>query len=279
MSSEPIEYVRARTVLLDALEAIGHQREAAILVGAQAVYLHAGAGDLAVPPTTTDSDIALSVDELHDEPELARALLAAGFVPGTQPGSWRGRGGVVVDLMVAPHQPGRSKATERAARIVGHERNVARVTRGLEPALVDHVTVDVQSLDRADGRRYGLRVAGPAALLAAKAVKLKERQADVAAGRKSRVRGKDALDILRLLQAVPMAELADGFERHRGEPNAAAVSAETIAYLHAEGSSAEGTLAELAAAEVMGDTTIAASFAALVEELLTSQIATRRPER
>jgi hypothetical protein len=162
---------------------------------------------------------------------------------------------------------------------MGHERNVARIMRGLEPALVDHVTIDVRSLDRTDARCYGLRVAGPAALLVAKAVKLKERQADVAAGRKSRLRGKDALDILRLLQAVPMAALADGFERHREEPNAAAVSAETIAYLHAEGRSADGALAELAAAEVMGDTTIAASFAALVEELLTSQIATWRPER
>ena len=35
-------YVIARRVLLDALEALGEHREATILVGAQAIYLHAG---------------------------------------------------------------------------------------------------------------------------------------------------------------------------------------------------------------------------------------------
>jgi hypothetical protein len=36
------QYVVARSVLLDALGALGAQREAVILVGAQAVYLHTG---------------------------------------------------------------------------------------------------------------------------------------------------------------------------------------------------------------------------------------------
>ena len=35
-------YVLARSVLLDALEALGEQRSALIVVGAQAVYLHTG---------------------------------------------------------------------------------------------------------------------------------------------------------------------------------------------------------------------------------------------
>jgi hypothetical protein len=38
-------YVIARRVLLDALEALGEHREATILVGAQAVYLHTGISD------------------------------------------------------------------------------------------------------------------------------------------------------------------------------------------------------------------------------------------
>jgi hypothetical protein len=46
-------YVRARRVLLDALEALGAHREAIVLVGAQAIYLHAGEGDLALAPYTT----------------------------------------------------------------------------------------------------------------------------------------------------------------------------------------------------------------------------------
>ena len=50
--TEPINelYVRARRVLLDALEALHDQRNALILVGAQAIYLHAGDADLAIAP-------------------------------------------------------------------------------------------------------------------------------------------------------------------------------------------------------------------------------------
>lgn len=42
-------YIVARTVLLDALDALGEQRDAVVLVGAQAIYLHAGDADIAVP--------------------------------------------------------------------------------------------------------------------------------------------------------------------------------------------------------------------------------------
>ena len=51
-------YVRARRVLLDALEALDEHRNAVILVGAQAIYLHVGEGDIAVAVYTTDGDIA-----------------------------------------------------------------------------------------------------------------------------------------------------------------------------------------------------------------------------
>lgn len=42
-------YIVARTVLLDALDALGEQRDAVVLVGAQAIYLHTGDADIAVP--------------------------------------------------------------------------------------------------------------------------------------------------------------------------------------------------------------------------------------
>lgn len=84
----PREYVLARRVLLDAL---GPHRDAVVLVGAQAVYLHTGAADLAVAPTTTDADIALNPDHLRHQPLLEEALRAAGFVLGADPGLWRGR--------------------------------------------------------------------------------------------------------------------------------------------------------------------------------------------
>lgn len=40
------EYVEARRVLLDALEALGPHRKAVVLVGAQAIYLRVGEGNL-----------------------------------------------------------------------------------------------------------------------------------------------------------------------------------------------------------------------------------------
>ena len=52
------EYVAARRVLLDVLEALNAHRKAVILVGAQAIYLHVGEGDLAVSPYTTDGDLS-----------------------------------------------------------------------------------------------------------------------------------------------------------------------------------------------------------------------------
>lgn len=73
------ECVAARGVLLDALDALGTHRKAVVLVGAQAIYLHVGEGDLAVAPYTTDGDLAIDPRELDDEPELARTLEAAGF--------------------------------------------------------------------------------------------------------------------------------------------------------------------------------------------------------
>ncbi len=51
------EYVLARKVLLDALEGLGEQRGAVVIVGAQAIYLHTGDAELAVAPYTTDGDV------------------------------------------------------------------------------------------------------------------------------------------------------------------------------------------------------------------------------
>lgn len=73
------EYILARKVLLDALEALDDHRSAVVLVGAQAIYLHTGDADLAVAPYTTDGDVALDPSKLEDNPKLAEALHRAGF--------------------------------------------------------------------------------------------------------------------------------------------------------------------------------------------------------
>ena len=70
-------YIVARTVLLDALDALGEQRDAVVLVGAQAIYLHTGDADIAVPAFTTDGDLVIEPSRLKHEPKLAEAMARA----------------------------------------------------------------------------------------------------------------------------------------------------------------------------------------------------------
>src|SRR4051812_34554103 len=100
--------VVARRVLLDALEALAAQLDAITLVGAQAVHLRAGAGDMTSPSYTSDADLGVDPSVLDDEPLLERVMTNAGFTQGPNPGHWHRpeRIGtrveeVVVDLMVA----------------------------------------------------------------------------------------------------------------------------------------------------------------------------------
>lgn len=135
-------------------------------------------------------------------------MLGARFVRGNRVGVWiasRSVAGtpanVEVDLMVpdAVGGPGR-----RAARLQGHAKEVARKTRGLEAALIDKTVVSIHALEPADPRAFDVAIAGPAALLIAKAHKIVER---VAEREQRRLEDKDALDILRLLQATETAAL------------------------------------------------------------------------
>lgn len=115
MSIEP-EYVTARSVLLDGLDALHEHLPEIVLIGAQAVYLWAGAGDLRVAVMTTDADLALDASALKPNPRVEAALEVAGFAqrPGGNPGQWINRNGVALDLMVAEHQAG---GGSRAAQI------------------------------------------------------------------------------------------------------------------------------------------------------------------
>ena len=70
-------YVAARSVLLDALEALGPQRDAIVLVGAQAIYLHTGAIEFEVAEYTTDADVCIDPRLLTESPELESALVSA----------------------------------------------------------------------------------------------------------------------------------------------------------------------------------------------------------
>lgn len=266
----PAEYLAARTVLLDALEALDSHLPNIILVGAQAVYLHTGAGDLTQPPMTTDADLALDTSALADEPEIASTLMHAGFNPGRNPGSWLGRGEIAVDIMVVPWQSGTTKKDARAGRIPPHSKNTARITAGLEPALVDYASHPLTALEPSDMRQVDIRVAGPAALLIAKAIKVEERLADADGGKGARLKEKDALDMFRLLQAVETEDLVQGIRKHLADDQAGEVTIRGLRTLETCGMTPQSPLPILAAQAAAGDTTIAPSFVALTKDLLTA---------
>jgi len=64
----------ARTGLLDALGALEEHRDALVLVGAQAVYLHTGSIDIALAEFTTDGDIAVNPALLGPRPLVEEAM-------------------------------------------------------------------------------------------------------------------------------------------------------------------------------------------------------------
>ena len=256
------EYVGARRVLLSALEALGSHRKAVVLVGAQAIYLRVGPGDLQVAPFTTDGDLALNPDVLDDEPLLAEALSAAGFSLAAKPGTWA-RDDVQIDLMVpmALGGPGR-----RGADLGAHGREVARKAKGLEAALVDNSVFTLTALEESDTRTLDVAVAGLAALIVAKLHKLVEREATP-----PRWAPKDGLDVLRMLQAGNLGKLGETLARLERHPIAGATTQGARAHLpHLFGTQgAHGVaMAVRASVGVEAAATIAASCEVLANELL-----------
>ncbi len=233
-------YVAARRVLLDALQALAPQAPAAILAGAQAVYLRTGDTDLAVAPFTTDGDLVLDPTVLGDNPALEATMGGAGFelsiVDGhVEPGIWvattliDGRELVVpVDLIVpeAAAPPG----GRRSVRLPGHDRQATRRAVGVEAALIDHSTMAIGALDPTDRRMIDIEVAGAAALLVAKAHKLHDRLSD---GRVDRLVDKDAADVVRLMQTARAADVAATMRTLVADRRAGAVTTSALAHLGA----------------------------------------------
>jgi hypothetical protein len=256
-------YVLARKVLIDALNALEPHLDALVLVGAQAIYLHTGDANLAVAEYTTDGDLALEPAELADAPVLEDALRAAKLRPGDQPGRWISPEEVYVDLLVPEALAG---AGRRGARLGPHGNVAARRARGLEGALVDRERMVIAALDAADTRSHEIWVAGPGALVVAKVHKIAERVGDP-----SRERDKDALDVLRVLRAIPTETLAERLNLLASSDLAGEVTAEArvqLTELFVSPDAEAVVMAVRAAGPDENADTIAASLVALVQDLL-----------
>lgn len=236
-------YVAARRVLLDALHALSAHSDAIVIAGAQAVYLHTGATDLdlTIAPYTTDGDLAINPSLLGDDPVLEAVMEGAGFhlspQPGghIEPGIWLAPAGiddsdlfVPVDLIVP--EGAYSGGGTRAARLGPHGKRAARRAVGLEAALIDNATMTITALDPADDRAIDAHVAGPAALLVAKAHKINDR---LASPRADRLVDKDAADVLRLMQATSPRDVGATLAQLRVHPTAGPATEAAIGYLAA----------------------------------------------
>lgn len=268
-----ILYVEARRLLLDTLEVLGEQREAVIIVGAQAVYLHTGESEFAVAEYTTDADIALEPRLLKSNPLIEDAMAKAGLTRDPKDvGIWQRTQNIAslptpvtvkVDLLVPEALSGRGS---RSVEMPPHSKFSARSVKGLEAVIADNLEIVVNSFEKTDTRSFKVKVAGPASLIVAKLFKINDRILT------SRSSDKDALDLLRLLRKADMRELIKTFTRLMSDAIAGPVTAEAVNSIESLFGSIDGPGSQMAAAAAAPEDPdmIAGSCTALFRELLTS---------
>ncbi|MFJ9195863.1 hypothetical protein [Streptomyces globisporus] len=216
--------VVARRVLLDGLIALSPHIDALTVVGAQAVYLRTPDAALRNSPFTADGDLSIDPARLKDQPHLDTSLREAGFrlKQDSQPGLWEreetvGDRIVPVELdLLVPKQLS-PKNGKRSAKVPPHGTKSARWIEGLEVAAVDRSPLSVGSLDPTDHRSITVNVAGPAALLVAKAFKITDRLSQ-AEKRPDRLTDKDAGDVVRIMMTASTRQISDTFADLRKDP-------------------------------------------------------------
>jgi len=201
------ELAEARAVLLRGLRALGAQRQALTLVGAQAVYEHTRHLQNVQPTLTTDGDTCLTPGSVDPSVDIGEAMLEAGFTPHPdRPGIWGidvdGRR-VAFDILVPEALAGPAR---RGAQVPGQSKRYIGRAAGLELAVIDRSTHIVEPLDGV-GTAEDVYVAGPGALMCAKAYKLMERISERDRGGRDRIKPKDAGDVWRLMAASDPAKV------------------------------------------------------------------------
>ncbi|WP_431782613.1 hypothetical protein [Streptomyces chumphonensis] len=226
--------VVARRVLLDGLLALAPHLDALTVVGAQAVYLRTPDAAIRSSPFTSDGDLSIDPDLLGPQPLLDASLRAAGFRlrQDSQPGLWEreetvGDQVVPVELDLLVPKRLSPKNGSRSAKVPPHGKMSARWIEGLEVAAVDRSPLAVDSLDPADERSITVNVAGPAALLVAKAFKITDRL-DQAETRADRLTDKDAGDVLRIIMSTRARQVSESFAMLCNDPRVGDVAVDGL---------------------------------------------------
>lgn len=210
---------QSRRLLITTIQALGDHAKAMTVVGAHAVHVWVqkkwGPIDM---ESTRDGDLVLNPLFIAEDPKIMDLMAEIGLEPvrPERPGiygpvserglSWEQR--TTVDLLVPEIYAG---AKGRSARILGQGRATTRAY-GLELAIHDRTLTRISTSDNLPQLSVDVHVAGPAALLIAKAHKVSERLRD-ASKRPDRLRPKDSGDIALLMMVSDGAEIASIMRR------------------------------------------------------------------
>lgn len=232
-----IEVITSRRALIDVITGLVDHREALTVLGGHAV-IEVTQGLPSAPPddTTRDGDLGVIPQLLADDPQLTTRMQELGYETARpeRPGVWspiaqRDRSIHVRDSvdLIAPMSLARegigSTREIRAARVGPHGKHSVSATRGTELAVLDRKWRTLRPFD--DGPSVETYIAGPAALLCAKAYKLHDRLDPTELRRNSeRLRPKDFADVFRLILTISPDDAALVFLKGvEEEPISAAV--------------------------------------------------------
>lgn len=218
------EIVTSRRALIDVITGLSEHREALTVLGGHAV-MEVTQHVPSLPPddTTRDGDLGVTPQLLGNDPILAARMAELGYETARpeRPGVWspiaqrnrdiHDRDSVDLIAPMSLSRDGLNSARKiRAARVGIHGRRVVSATEGTELSIVDRHLGTLRAFD--GGPDTQAFIAGPTALLCAKAYKLHDRMDSIQLERNpDRLRVKDFADLYRLLLAVAPEEAASVF--------------------------------------------------------------------
>lgn len=209
------EIVTSRQVLIDVIIGLADHGEALTVIGGHAVMeVTRKIPSLPPPDTTRDADLGVFPQLLSSEPQITARMTELGYeeASAARPGVWfpiTQRDKSIHDRdsvdLIAPMSLSKDGLTTtrtiRSARVGDHGKRAVSATEGTELSLVDRFHASLHAFD--SDASVDTYIAGPSALLCAKAYKLHDRMnPDELRRNGERLRAKGFADVYRLMQAV-----------------------------------------------------------------------------
>jgi hypothetical protein len=226
-----IEIITSRRALINVIIGLADQSDALTVLGGHAV-IEVTQGIPALPPddTTRDGDLGVIPQLLSDTPNLSARMAELGYETARpeRPGVWSPISQHDRDIhdrdsvdLIAPMALARGSLTSnrsiRAARVGAHGKHAVSATRGTELSIIDRQWRTLRSFE--GGPTVDAYVAGPSALLCAKAYKIHDRLNPAELRRNAdRLRPKDFADLYRLLLVVTPEDAANDFAHGIAHP-------------------------------------------------------------